>query len=184
MVNKKCVIIATIVAIVVVAIIVGIKIKSLQEEYTISDNFKEEIASSQESNNTSENNVEEKNNTAIENISNENNISDENNVSENENIINQNQENTSSTQNQTTSNGTSDANSTNNNTSNVIEQNSEEKALNLAKNKWGKDDENVYFYIEDEVSKDIYIVSVRSKETTAAVVSYKIDVNNEIVSEY
>ena len=65
----------------------------------------------------------------------------------------------------------------------VVEENSvssEEKAINLAKKKYGTSN-GVYFRIEQIQSNGVYIVSVRDSETTKDLDWYTVDVNNGTV---
>jgi glucan-binding YG repeat protein len=170
MVNKKIVVIATIIAILIVGTIVGINIKSLQKtEYTFDDKVSD-----------NENLVE--NNNDLENsIDNE-----ETDPSENEKEQENEQENENTTTEGINEENVIDTNTTNKETTNneTTNKTSEEKAMNLAKTKWGKDDDSVYYYLEEQLSDNIYIISVRSKETTARLMDYQVNLETGEVSEY
>lgn len=165
MVNKKVVLIVTIIAILVVGVIVGIKIKKLdnidlviseekaKENYD-DDNFYNEV--------NDENIIENKiNNDVIENEENENNenINKDNNFEEN----------------------TIDSNSSNNDDK-VLS--GEEKAKNLAKEKWQNQKTNVYYYVDSKLSDDEYVVSVRDNDTTISLIDYKINIKTGEIEEY
>lgn len=59
----------------------------------------------------------------------------------------------------------------------------EEKAIALAKNTWGAQDDSVTFNVARSDGKTFYI-SVNSKETTEVLAWYKINVENEEVENY
>ena len=165
MVNKKVVIISTIIAILIVGAIVGIKIKKL-------DNVQNIISEEKPKNTVAQNNIIE--NTVINNnvISNETKNEVENTVEN------------------TTTNTTKTENSTKNTSVSNSEVNSdekltgEEKAKKLAKDKWGKTDDSVYYYVEDKLSENEYIVSVRDSDTTVSLMDYKINIKTEEITEY
>lgn len=58
-----------------------------------------------------------------------------------------------------------------------IEQTQKDKAIDLVKKAWGKDD-SVYFYIDEENSNGKYVVSVRDKDTTSVIEWYDVDIIN------
>ena len=170
MVNKKVVIIATILIVLIVGIIVGIKIKDFKniigdfiEENTIDSNAN---VSENDETNSIENTTENSEN----NITNTTSDDEQN----NENIDNE--KNTSSLEN--------DVGAGNNPSSDSGKEGNEEKALNLARNQWGENDNNVYYYVEEKVSDDVFIISVRDKNTTMSLADYEVDIKSEEVSEY
>ena len=57
---------------------------------------------------------------------------------------------------------------------------SEDKAIELAKKEYGTTD-GVYFRIDQIQSANVYVVSVRDENTTAALMWYTVDVKNETV---
>ena len=59
----------------------------------------------------------------------------------------------------------------------------EQRAIALAKNKWGVSDNTVNFNIANHDGK-IYYVSVNNSETSAVITWYKINVETEEVSDY
>lgn len=59
-------------------------------------------------------------------------------------------------------------------------QSASQKALELVKEEWGEDD-TVYYTIDNE-SGSIFNISVRSKETTAAVAEYEVNVKENTVN--
>ena len=160
MVNKKAVIICTIITILVVGAIVYTNVLKVNEMYAtneVSENTtikKEENKTSNTDNNiikeTEESNVigqEEKD-------SQENEIKEDNNLSE---------ENTTKEDN----NGE------------ISKQEGKNKAIEMARKKWGEDD-TVYYFI-DRANGNIYNVSVRSKDTTESLAEYEIDVKNNTI---
>lgn len=153
MVNKKIVIIATILAIVIVGAIVGYGITSLQKaEYT----FNDKVADN-DNNTVVDEGKYTINNTIDENVT-DSNVVDENTTEQN--II-----------------------STELNNSTASET-SEDKAKTLAKKKWGEEDKSVYYYVEEQLSQNVYVVSVRSQETTADLIDYEVNIETEEVTEY
>ena len=58
--------------------------------------------------------------------------------------------------------------------------NSEDKAIELAKKEYGSTD-GVYFRIDQIQSSNVYVVSVRDENTTAALMWYTVDVKNGTV---
>ncbi len=58
-----------------------------------------------------------------------------------------------------------------------------EKAIALAKKKWGQDDSSVTYKVEEHKGNE-YQVSVNDKKTTAALAWYKVNIKTGEVSEY
>ncbi len=155
MVNKKVVIIITILAIIVVALIVWYGVTLLQNtDYT----FEQVSATSEVDENLTNNNTIDDNSI------------DENTVNNNNNVT----ENTSSQQNTTETN------------SSTSESDPEDIAIILAQETWEETEQNqdVYYYVEGELSENVYMVSIRSKETTEALIYYEVNVDTSEVSEY
>ena len=175
MVDKKAVIIATVIAIVIIGGILGFKIyKYNKEEYGKSD-----VEASQSTNIINE--ETQKQNT--QKADKEENLSRPENTSKTDS-----EENTSSsekTENNTNTENQADTNTTSKNEKNTDnnENSSEEDAIKLAKQKWGNQNSNVYFYAEDEVEKGVFIISVRDNNTTAELVSYKVNTNTKKVTQ-
>lgn len=67
-----------------------------------------------------------------------------------------------------------------NGTTNYSSETSKQKAIDLVKKDWGKDD-SVYFYLDEEMGNGKYVVSVRNKTTTSVVVWYNVDLKNNKV---
>ena len=162
MVNKKAVIISTIIALIVAILIIFVNIRNLR-------NVEETIADVPENSNEL---VEENTTNTENNLSNDvanNTVNDS--IDEEENTV----ENTSTT-------------NTQSNTSTVNEDNensdAEDVAIQLAKEEWGEDNEDVYYYIEENLSENVYVVSVRDKNTTATLANYEVNIETEQVSEY
>ena len=144
MINKKIVIICTIIALIVTVTIVAFEIKKFKEEdYAQEESY--EYKQKNETQNQIINEVQE------ENIitTNDTETNSTNTQSENTNT----QENVA---NQQTYQGEEETKEEN--------ENGEEKAKELAQKEWGEDD-TVYFTIDNQ-SGNIYTVSVRSKTTT------------------
>ena len=208
MVNKKAVAIVSIIALIIVGAILGIRIKNLNSyEYK---EPKEEVETAQSATNnqsSSNNEKSSKENNSDSNDSENNleaNTTDKNSVSENEvennNSENSNSENSAENTKSNTNNTSSDntttennsskntntSNSKNNSTSktNSTEKDPEKLAISLAKEKWGKKNSNVYFDVEDKnEKKGIYIIVVRDSSTTVEMTTYKVDINKKTVTE-
>lgn len=141
MVNKKAVIICSIIALILVAIIVVVQIKIWRTEYDKLGKVYESHTS------TNQTNIENK------------------------------------TENQVSENTTNSTQAENTNSSNV--QGAEEKieepdigeyqARELVKKEWGENDTTVYYTL-DSKSGDVYIISVRSKTTTAQLAEYEVNI--------
>ena len=158
MVNKKIVVIVTIIAIIVVCGIIYINLKrESQEQYT----FSEQTVENKVENNT------EKNTQIEENL-------------EVENQINENKEEDNKVENEI-NNEIEEENKVSNSTSNAKEESltSEEKAISLVKKEWGENDNTVYYYVEERISDNVFIISVRDQNTTEDLSSYKVDVSSE-----
>lgn len=184
MVDKKAVIIVSIIALIIVGTILGIRIKNLNkyeyqeaDEIEITKNASSNVAQESEDTNSS---VEESNKR-----NDSENIIEEKQITENT-ISNTNSENITpednSTKNTTSNTSTSKNNSTSN--TNSIEKDPEKLAISLAKEKWGKKNSNVYFDVEDKnEKKGIYTIVVRDSSTTVEMVTYKVDINKKTVTE-
>lgn len=175
MVNKKVVVISTVIVMIVVAIIVFLEVKNMNNYENIVQN-ENNIAR-----NTARNVLKEENvtNTTIENIIEENTIT-ENLVEENkveENTITEN----TIVENKVKENSTSKNNSSKTKSN---EKDPEKLAISLAKEKWGNMSSNVYFDVEDKnEAKGIYTIVVRDSSTTVEMVTYKVDINKKTVTE-
>ena len=154
MIDKKIVITVAIITILIVAIVIGIKVKSLNEK-----NYTFDILNSGE-NKVVEENIVNQVKTDTENTTNTENEVNE--ISE-ENVVN---------------NG-----KTTNQESQEKKLTGEELAKSLAQKEWGED-KDVYFYLEEKVSDDVYIISVRSKDTTKGLIDYEVNIKTGKVSEY
>ena len=150
MVNKKIVIIATLIALITVGLIVAIGIKSIgkgESSFNILSEANNETKKSEE------NEIDLKNDEEINNMK-ENQV-DENNIQENS--ISE---------------------------SDTKEKEGKDIAIDLAKKEYGESDDSVYYYVEEKISDDVYIISVRNRETTAGIIDYEINIKTEEVSEY
>ena len=162
MVNKKVVIICSIIALIIVGVIVGIQIKKLNE-----------IENVGEVQDTAKQNTSVNQNLATSNET-------ENTGNEEQNII---QENTSE-QNPIKGEEEKEQEPTEENTANTsnteeMAENNNLSAIDLAKKQWGEDD-SVYYTI-DHQSNEIYTISVRSKSTTEQLAEYEVDVKEQTV---
>lgn len=162
MVNKKVVIICSIIALIIVGGIVGIQIKKLNEIENVGevqDTAKQNTSVNQNlaTSNETENTGNEEQNITQENTSEQNQIK-----GEEEKEQEPTEENTANT-----------------NTSNTEEmaENNNLSAIDLAKKQWGEDD-SVYYTI-DHQSNEIYTISVRSKSTTEQLAEYEVDVKEQ-----
>ena len=159
MVNKKIVIISSIIAIVVVALIIFIEIKSsknTKDTYIINERVETNTLNTKNSENAIKQETE---NTVISDDDNTVNSIVDNTVEENK------------IDNETTSNETQ-------------ELSDEDKAKKLAKKQWGENDESVYYYLEEKISDDVYIISVRNRETTISLMDFEVNIKTGVVSEY
>ena len=161
MVNKKVVIICSIIALIVVGAIVGIEIKKLKET-----DYSEEVGKQNNLENQNVTQNEVKNDVQSENTIQENEVNTENTVTEN------------TTQNQVQGEEETkpEKEDTQGNKSN---ENNKDKALKLVQEEWGEDD-TVYYTIDNQ-SNNTYNISVRSKSTTETLAEYEVDVEDETV---
>ena len=163
MIDKKLVIIVTIIAIILISGIVCFCLnRNFQEQYT----FIEKNVDNVIENNKIEENILEKNEfeeNIVENIENENNIEEE--IEENKisNNIVDNTENDKKVEEE--------------------EENNKQKAIDLVKEEWGKEDNTVYYYVEEQVSDNIYIISVRDQATTQDLSTYKVNISSESIEK-
>lgn len=164
MVNKKIVIICTIIALVVVGAIVGIKIKDFKEKKYVDENT-ENQKNTTVVQNTVENEVQEENTVETNEIT-ENTVKEPEAKGEEE-LNNGNSENKNNTENQDTT------------TSSNNDENTDETALGLVRKEWGED--NTVYYTIDDQKDNIYTVSVRSKSTTEQLAEYEVNVKDKSV---
>lgn len=164
MVNKKIVIICTIIALVIVGAIVGIKIKDFKEKEYVNENT-ENKKNTIVVQNTVKNEVQEEN--TIEANETAENTAEKTEVKGEEELNNGNSENKNSTKNQDTSTSSND------------DENTDETALGLVKKEWGED--NTVYYTIDDQKDNIYTVSVRSKSTTEQLAEYEVNVKDKSV---
>ncbi len=159
MVNKKIVLICSIIALIVVVTVVGIEIKKLNQEEYISSNLPIENINS--------------NNQVIQNeAEQENTIQDEENkiVEEPTKI----EKKLTDTEQKKVVQGEEETSSNKENT-----EDTQEKAIELVKKEWGED--STVYYTVDNHQNNIYIISVRSKSTTETVAEYEVDTKNKQV---
>lgn len=156
MVNKKVVIICTIIAIVVTALIVAIKIKAIKEY-----SYENEINLSTSQKNVIQNQVSNEVNQGADETQEDNTIA--------ENEIQK--ENT--TRNETTYQGEEESKD------DEIQEDNSDSVIDLVKNEWGEDD-TVYYTIDNQ-SGNLYTVSVRSKITTETLAEYEVDSTQKTV---
>lgn len=168
MVNKKTVIICTLIALIIIGAVVAFKIKKINDENK----------AIQETENNPQF-IEQ--NTNVTEESQENEISNE--VQENETLP----QNTIPEQNQVK--GEEEKNNDKEETegnvanSNEAEENKDETAVNLVKKEWGETDNTVYYYIDKYPEDDnLYIITVRSKSTTEQLGEYEVNVETKTVT--
>ena len=160
MVNKKVVIICTIIACIIAGAILYINISNYNKTFFAEDvnenintvNQNEIKSTTQKDNKEEDNTIQEINITGQEEID-----SQENDNSTGETI--------------------KDANNEGNNYSGLSNK---DKALAMAKKEWGENDSTVYYFVDREEG-DIYNISVRSKETTESLIEYEINVKNNTI---
>ena len=158
MVNKKVVIISTIICIILVAGIIYISLNKpyeepeIENEITETNGVENKIQENVEKENTQ---VEEK----VENTEKEENTEMQENKTEEPKVKEDKKEQKS-------------------------ELTGEEKAKELVKKEWGENDKTVYYYVEEQVSDDIYIISVRDAQTTEELSTYEVDNSAETVEKY
>ena len=171
MVNKRIVIIVTIIAIIVVAGIVYISLnRETEQQYTFSEeNVEDDVVNNVKNNTFIEANYTEENE---ENELEENTIESETrneveNEKQEENVL---------------SNSTEDTKE--DKTQDEFEKlTGKDKAISLVKKEWGENDTTVYYYLEEQVSDDVYIISVRDQSTTQDLSSYKVDITSNTVEK-
>ena len=172
-----------IIFIVIVGVIIGITTDKMNRYENQSQKDLTEIVENDAKENSVELNEVEENKKEDENIAEEN-VTEENSVEENNTSKNENEENTVN-ENKTKENTKKEdiTNKTQEDTSsNSTEKDPEKKALSLAKKKWGNTNNDVYFDVEDE-SKGVYTIVVRDNNTTVEMVTYKVDINKDTVTE-
>lgn len=158
MVNKKVVIISTIICIILVAGIIYINLNKPYEE----PETENEIAETNDIENKIQENVEKENTQVeekVENIEKEENTEVQENKTEEPKVKEDKKEQKS-------------------------ELTGEEKAKELVKKEWGENDKTVYYYVEEQVSDDLYIISVRDAQTTEELSTYEVDNSAETVEKY
>lgn len=165
MVNKKIVIICSVITLVIVVLIVGWQIKKFKETSYASEEEKQSM--SQNQNSAQNENLIEQNKSNTENTIDEtqNQVigAEETKPGEKEEEIPEKQDNKND----------KDINKDTN------KKNSKEQALKLVEKEWGEDD-TVYFTVDNQ-SKNIYNISVRSKDTTETLAEYEVNVDEETV---
>ena len=158
MVNKKVVIISTVICIILVAGIIYISLNKpyeepeIEKEITETNGVENKIQENVEKENTQ---VEEK----VENTEKEENTEVQENKTEEPKVKEDKKEPKS-------------------------ELTGEEKAKELVKKEWGENDKTVYYYVEEQVSDDLYIISVRDAQTTEELSTYEVDNSAETVEKY
>lgn len=158
MVNKKVVIISTIICIILVAGIIYISLNKPYEEPEVEN----EIAETNGVENKIQENVEKENTQVeekVENTEKEENTEVQENKTEEPKVKEDKKEQKS-------------------------ELTGEEKAKELVKKEWGENDKTVYYYVEEQVSDDLYIISVRDAQTTEELSTYEVDNSAETVEKY
>ena len=157
MVNKKVVIIVSIFTVIIVSAIVYFSLISLDKQYPVSGEVNEVY------NIQKNENIEKNNNIQKNEIKQENNIEKENEVEEPANETSEDENETSEVEKE--------------------KNDGDEKAITLVKKEWGEKDDTVYYNIEEQISDNVYIVSVRDKETTEDLAEYRVDIKQKKVKK-
>ena len=160
MVNKKVVIVCSIIALIIVGGIVGIQIKKLNEIENVG-----EVQDTAKQNTSVNQNLATSN--EMENTGNEEQNITQENTSEQTQIKGEEEKEQEPTEENTANTSNTEEMAENNNLS----------AIDLAKKQWGEDD-SVYYTI-DHQSNEIYTISVRSKSTTEQLAEYEVDVKEQ-----
>lgn len=155
MVNKKVVIICSIIAIIIVGGIVAKEVIELKKV-----NYTEEE-------------IQVSNQKVVENQIEENEVEEQNTAKEDENITqNETEKNNVTPQIQGEEETTTDKDA-------EKEKTGKEKAIKLAEEEWGEDD-TVYFTIDNQEGST-YFISVRSKNTTETLAEFEVNITGETV---
>ena len=157
MVNKKIVIICTVIACITAGIILYINILNYNESF-----FVEEVSA---------NTVTVNKNELESDSQKDNNSIQESNITGQEEIDSQKDDNINDTVNNTSDDNKND---------NYSGLSNKDKALAMAKKEWGENDSTVYYFVDRE-DGDTYNISVRSKETTESLIEYEINVKNNTI---
>jgi len=163
MINKKIVIICTIIALVIVTSIVGFNIKKLNDNDLESLN---ELGYEQ-------NQVSKKENEINSNLEKEESLTNNETKEEQEdNETNNNVDEDTNTQIQGQEETKNDDQKNNEDNTQV--------AIELVKQEWGVEDDTVYYTVDNK-KDDAYVISVRSKLTTETLAEYEVNVNDKTV---
>lgn len=73
-------------------------------------------------------------------------------------------------------------NSSNTNSSEKTSENDSDRAIEMVKNEWGKDD-NVTFKVDEQTEDGKYVVCVMETSTTRVIMWYNVDVKNNTIEE-
>ena len=167
MVNKKAVIIVTIITIIIVGVMLWFGINSIEKPvYTFEDVAKQEVNEEENQENSSiKKDDEEKESDK-----------DEEKIEENKKEDIENDENKSN-ESKNNDNDEKDLEDSN-------EKSDEDIAIELAKKEWGEDDKKVYYYVDEKLSDSKYVITVRSKETTAGLRDYCVNIKTKKVERY
>ena len=157
MVNKKVVIICTVIACIIAGIILYINILNFNKSFFVEEVNENIVTANQ---NQSEANTQKDNDNTVQ----------ESNITGQEEIDSQKDDNINNT--------TNDA--SDNKDNNYSGLSNKDKAIAMAKKEWGESDNTVYYSVDRE-DGDTYNISVRSKETTESLIEYEINVKNNTV---
>lgn len=168
MVNKKLVIIVTIIAIIVVAGIVYFSInREAQDQYTFSEqNVENQVKNDVESN------------TILEENSNKEDVSEE----KKEDDKSEKEDKQEVEENKVSESETNEKEQEKK--EELQKSDGKDRAIELAKKEWGENDTTVYYYVEEQDSDNVYIISVRDQATTQGLLTYKVNIEKESVEEY
>lgn len=185
MINKKWVIVSVTIMIIITGIVFFINVKKFDKYEDNNIISKSDISTKQNVITNVKENIKNKENAKNESELSKNelqeNVASDNGSEKNE--IEEQKENKNSTSENVTENTEKIDN--NLNTTKITENkiSDEELAINLAKKQWGGKNNDVYFNVEDEKSKGVYVVTVRDESTTAEVTSYTVNIKTKSVTE-
>ena len=158
MIDKKAVILCTLIAVLIVGGIIGYKIYKIN---SVENETKQ---------------TENKNNTTNYNISKEE-VEKKEEIKEKNDVTDETKEDNTTTESNTQNTEIKGKEEVDTQNEKENESSKKEQALDLVKKEWGED--NTVYYTIDSTSGNIYNISVRSKATTEALIEYEVDVINK-----
>ena len=169
MVNKKLILVLTIIGIVIA---IGLIYFSVERMFTIFGGDDDNVTVQNTIENIVENNVE-------------NNVEENNEINAGENKVEENKKD--KTEKEDKEENIVKEDKKEDNAKEEEEKNNEienkEKAIDLVKKEWGENDQTVYYYVEEQLSEDVYIISVRDQSTTEDLSSYQVNISSGTVKK-